>query len=560
MTSPRLNVVLCTFDRPDSVGRALAGLLATRSSGLEVIVADAGDAASTRAALAGFASDDRWRLVELADHGLTRLRNDGAALVDGAWLGFLDDDDEVSTTWVDAMSAAICEPGVGLVSCGAALVHPDTGARTSAPAAPLGPLMHGVSGNVLAGCWVVRRDVFDDAGGYLPGLMWSHQTELWLRMVEVCRQQGLRVVALDRELASIARRPPSDRRLVDPRLLLDGTRWILARHPAAFERAPDDRADYLNIVGVNAARLGDLPRARRSFTRSLRARRDARTVVRLVAAWLPPLARMLWRPVPDEVGRRTAGQSLTAVADAASDRPDVDRLFLPWRYRENPPASADAGGTPFWTPEHHHDDRNQVPVYRWAAQLARDPRHHPVVDIGCGSGRKLVRHVGAVTDQHVGVDQPSGIALARSHAPDSRWVEGDLDDDRTWDQVRSLGPGLVICSDVIEHVADPRALLSRLRDLAAGAPILLSTPDRSRLEGVDPLGPPRNPAHVREWTPDELELLCESVGLGVVRRRALLPRSYSPTRTDLNRTVYRALHLRPLPDRRSCQALLLRAR
>ncbi len=557
---PSLSVVLCTFRRPDGAARALASLLAQPVEDLQVVVADAGEVEDTAEALRPYEIDPRWSLVGVPDRGLCGLRNDGGRYARAPWIAFLDDDDHVGPGWAEALLSAGSDAGVGLVSCGNDMVD-DRGTVTATlqPKA-LGPLMSDLHGNVLAGCWAARRDVLDEAGWYLPGLMWSHQTELWIRMAAVCRERGLRAEVVDRPLTRIHRRAAEDRRLGNPRLLVDGTRWILARHAAAYDRAPDELASAHRILGVNYARIGDLRSARQHFLRSLRLRPDAATVARAAATLARPLAARAWGTDAGHVDREAMARQGLAGVEAMSDEAHAtDSLFLPWRYRENAPASADRDGTPFWEEGTAANDvRYQDPVYRWAARLAQDIDHLPVLDVGCGGGHKLVHRVGAVTDRFTGADQPSGIELAESTFPGRDWLAGDLEDDTFWGLLASRRARLVICSDVIEHLVEPRDLLRRLRQVAgAGGRILLSTPDRSRLEGVDPLGPPRNPRHVREWSADELALLCESAGFRVVEQRHLLPRSYSATRVDLNRTVYRLLSRRPVPDRRSSLALLL---
>lgn len=63
---------------------------------------------------------------------------------------------------------------------------------------------------------------------------------------------------------------------------------------------------------------------------------------------------------------------------------------------------------------------------------------------------------------------------------------------------------VVVCADVIEHLADPRPLLGLLADCRhRGALVITSTPDRVRVRGADHKGPPTNPSHVREWALDE---------------------------------------------------------
>ncbi len=233
-------------------------------------------------------------------------------------------------------------------------------------------------------------------------------------------------------------------------------------------------------------------------------------------------------------------------------------LFLPEGYRTNPLASADRDGTPYWERGLEHNDvRYQVPVYRLAAKRARRLSPNLVMDIGCGSGDKLDEFFGAKPHRVVGVDQESAIKLAQDRFSRITWLSGDLDSEQFWADLAEFRPDLVICADVIEHLADPVALLRRLHNLIGDGLLILSTPDRARLQD-NPLGPPGNPRHVREWTAAELAKLVEVNGLRVVAHHHLLPRRYSQTKVEIKRLVWRALHRLPIPDRRHCQALELR--
>jgi 2-polyprenyl-3-methyl-5-hydroxy-6-metoxy-1,4-benzoquinol methylase len=239
-------------------------------------------------------------------------------------------------------------------------------------------------------------------------------------------------------------------------------------------------------------------------------------------------------------------------------------LYLPDGYLENTQASADAGGTPYWKDDladpvlRQRTLRWQEPVYRYASRRFA-ARTRAVVDIGCGTGSKLVRYFRGRVQRLVGLDQGSAIARARRVFPEETWIEGDLQDATAWAQVAAIEPDVVICADVIEHVGDPLDLLDRLRAAARG-PIVLSTPDRGRLDAARPLGPPLNPRHVREWTMQELQALVRSRGFDVERARHLFPRSYAPAMVEVKRAAWRFLHRRAVPDRRSCSVVVLRAR
>jgi SAM-dependent methyltransferase len=237
----------------------------------------------------------------------------------------------------------------------------------------------------------------------------------------------------------------------------------------------------------------------------------------------------------------------------------TNSLFLPTGYRENPPRVVDLDGGGYWADPGEAEIRNrrryQDAVYRIAARRARGKR---VLDVGCGTGRNLVRRLATVADRTVGVDQPCAIEMARTAFPDREWIAGDLRSDDAWSELRTLAPDVVICADVIEHVDDPRGLLGRLHELLGPAAVLvLSTPDRDRTEDQPDLGPPRNPSHVREWAFGEMAGLLESCRFAIRSSRHVLPRRYPPSVLEAKMLAWRAVRLRPLPGRRSCMVFEL---
>mmetsp|Transcript_126749 Transcript_126749/g.405862 ORF Transcript_126749/g.405862 Transcript_126749/m.405862 type:complete len:210 (+) Transcript_126749:557-1186(+) len=80
------------------------------------------------------------------------------------------------------------------------------------------------------------------------------------------------------------------------------------------------------------------------------------------------------------------------------------------------------------------------------------------------------------------------------------------------------GPSIVIAAEVVEHLRRPRRLLRVLRRLLApgggAVAAVLTTPDRDAwYDRRYHLGPPHNPAHVREWNATEFVrfLACEGL-------------------------------------------------
>ena len=186
---------------------------------------------------------------------------------------------------------------MGLVSCSAEVQTEDGQVvRTWSATEPVA-LLDGTRGVHLAGCFAVRTDLYRRVGGYLPGLPCAHQTELWLRLVPAARAAGLRIVGDPEVGTTISGRPVAERALSDPRLLLDGGRWVLARHAEHFRHHPVQAANALGSASVHAARLGEWALSRRLAWNALRAQpRSASRWTHAAAAAVPAVGRRVWPP------------------------------------------------------------------------------------------------------------------------------------------------------------------------------------------------------------------------------------------------------------------------
>lgn len=158
----------------------------------------------------------------------------------------------------------------------------------------------------------------------------------------------------------------------------------------------------------------------------------------------------------------------------------------------------------------------QPEVYDIADYLIRATGRTTVIDIGCGSGRKL-RAVNA--DRHIGIDFGSNIELCRStYGAWGEWHEADFSRKDCLDLASfASSAAVVVCADVVEHVLDPRLLVDLLAAChARGAIVLTSTPDRVRVRGVNHKGPPPNRSHIREWAMEEYVRFLASRGLPAI--------------------------------------------
>lgn len=147
-----------------------------------------------------------------------------------------------------------------------------------------------------------------------------------------------------------------------------------------------------------------------------------------------------------------------------------------YRIREKPESWDDTNMKDEWQRE----------VYLMALAVMASNGYKSVIDVGCGSGYKLIKYLGKYDT--VGMDIPATVDFLQNKYPANEWVT----------EKPSRKFDMVICADVIEHVLDPDALCASLRSLSKGL-IVISTPDRLR-PGEPPFGPSRNRSHVREWS------------------------------------------------------------
>lgn len=141
-------------------------------------------------------------------------------------------------------------------------------------------------------------------------------------------------------------------------------------------------------------------------------------------------------------------------------------------------------------------DEWQAEVYEHAAAIAGRHGYTSVLDIGCGSAFKLMKHFRHC--RTLGVDVADTCGFLRERYPDRDWM--DADSFRLCDAEADL----VICADVIEHIENPDDFMENLAR-ANWKCLVMSTPDRLLWYGASTLdlGPPSNPHHYREWTGHE---------------------------------------------------------
>lgn len=329
----RVSIVTPAFDVASFIGDAIASVRAQDHPALELVVVDDGSRDGTaEAALRAAAGDPRVRLLRQANAGVAAARNAGIAASGGEALLFLDADDWLAPGAVSRLAAALAAAPGAVAAQGPWAAVPESARPGSIPARlrlrrqPGGDLLDRLLVRNLfvnGGHLLVRRDAFDAAGGFRPGLSYGEDWECWIRLALLgpfAQAEGGDPLLFVRERAGSAYR----RLARDPAAFAPAMAAIWGNPVLAARLGPDRLARLRRqavaendwVVGKELIRHGDRAAGLVRLRASLRAAPGAKRAALLAAAhllpWLPPRAHgpfARYPGAPDGVLRATAGSA-----------------------------------------------------------------------------------------------------------------------------------------------------------------------------------------------------------------------------------------------------------
>lgn len=146
--------------------------------------------------------------------------------------------------------------------------------------------------------------------------------------------------------------------------------------------------------------------------------------------------------------------------------------------------------------DRQNTDQWQLNVYESALELFKKNNGNSVIDVGSGSGYKLMDLFGNF--ETTGIELAETCHWLKLNYPRKKWMEFENTDPR------QLKTDMIICSDVIEHVQNPDDLMTFMGKIEFKW-LVLSTPERNRVRGKMDFGPPENTSHYREWSDTEFK-------------------------------------------------------
>jgi hypothetical protein len=342
---PRVSIIVPAYNQARFLGSAIRSALDQTDRDLEVIVVDDGSTDDTREVACGF-SDTRVRYVRQENRGLSAARNTGIRHAHGAFLTYLDSDDQFLPEKLEILLGAFeRRPELGFVAGEAILVDEEgqpLGERFArgVPEEPTEWLL----GNPLhVGSVLIRREWQDRMGAFDEALRSYEDWDMWLRLarancpmsfepraVSLYRFHGLQMTRVGRQMTT-ATFAVLDKTFADPDL------------PEAWRSRREDAYSRAHLrAAAQAYTAQEFTFARQCLTDAVRldpalCRNQGEPIARIAAGWAnhvktkEPMAFLeaVYTHLPDELAmvrrrrRRDLSREALQLAYAAWDVNDT---------------------------------------------------------------------------------------------------------------------------------------------------------------------------------------------------------------------------------------------
>jgi glycosyltransferase involved in cell wall biosynthesis len=302
----RFGIIVPAHNQVALLPRCLDSVLGQTYSDFELIVVDDGSTDETLQVVRPYAdANARVRYVYQGKQGPAAARNLGVTLSQAKFVTFIDCQDEALPEWLERLDETLTRQNAHLVCYGRTLVD-EAGevAKIRVPRMPASERSH-ESSLFFTGTFAVRKDIFQAVGGYASNLPANQHDELRMRLLPLCERNGWKVANVPEPL--VRRYCESDPDLSRSiAATYESGVYVLKRHASQLRRNPRAFAEWANAAGGCAAQLGRYDEARKWFLQAMRAYpRDLRHFFRFLAASLPWVRSLVWRPATSETVQPT---------------------------------------------------------------------------------------------------------------------------------------------------------------------------------------------------------------------------------------------------------------
>ncbi len=259
-------MIIPTYNRKAVVAESIDSVTAQTHHHWEIIVVDDGSTDGTVDMLrATYRDHPNITVVPISNSGAATARNVGVQHSRHQWLTFLDSDDTVDPNWLAALVAGIDGPTVGIVSCGVEMVDAHRGLVQKFPKLQ-SKAYFDYRVLFIGGCFMLRKDVLQAAGGYDDALRAGQHNELAIRYCAAMKRKNLGAVPVRKKLVNIIDRGGKSIRKNHLSVYM-GMRRCAEKHGAYLREVGDLKLlhHYLTAAGARALRVNKPVVASRMF-------------------------------------------------------------------------------------------------------------------------------------------------------------------------------------------------------------------------------------------------------------------------------------------------------
>lgn len=280
-TFPTFSVVVPFFNNQETLKRAVTSVFNQTYSNWELVLVNDGSSDNSINCITHLLKNERIKLINQENSGVTISRNKGAELASGKWLIFLDADDELLNNALENFKRFIEEKGEKLKIIKAGYSKFRSGlSQDFIPSET-------VSQSFLSGSFAIKKELFDQLLGYDIRLKFSENAELHHRLSlnkEPVGYLGLVVLIYHESITGGSKNLQN---------MIDSLTYILEKHSSTLE--PNVKHLYQQIIGVNWMRFRNFQKARYHFLEAIKYRPSKlATWARLGLAYFPFLAKQLY--------------------------------------------------------------------------------------------------------------------------------------------------------------------------------------------------------------------------------------------------------------------------
>ncbi|MEV3902895.1 glycosyltransferase family 2 protein [Mycobacterium sp. NPDC050551] len=319
---PFVSFLTTAFETEQYVGEMIESVLAQTDGDWELVVVDNGCSDAMADVVRPYTADSRIHLVRQENEGYTGGVSAAAAAASGRYLCVLDSDDALAPRFCErSRSLVVADPGIDGIGCNAVMFRDldsdgeledfftSTGRRTRPDPSRAVTFSELLAEGAPPYVGLIRREVWDDLGGYECPADIEPDVILWLRLVSTGRD--LRI--LPDSLVKTRFRPESLSHHPDKvdafQLRLQHSYLTVAREHGVGD-AVAARSDVVRRLryhhALRTARSalidGEILDARRAARDAFRQRRTLRAVVAVAATHLGRDVALRLRAVKNDVG------------------------------------------------------------------------------------------------------------------------------------------------------------------------------------------------------------------------------------------------------------------